>query len=265
MARTSIALGRSSIGPHVGKHVLGCYAGITGITASCIAPFRNTQLFRTITSICFENDLAAPTASSHHCGITYLQKLAWQPLQDPKSTLVQLLQLTPASTQTADIWSTGLGREGLLSHDCVIQPDLITDMTKPPLCSWATGGTAMSSRSKSMSFNKQWIQVAIARLLPCAPRHFHFHFCSETRKAISTCNKITTLLILCSSRVLYICFLASKCLCYQDRKVAHDFCIKAAYCYQDGTRTFSFNLCIFFFSLRRDKVILRETSFNLNF
>lgn len=134
------------------------------------------------------------------------------------------------------------GQRNAIESWLCIQLDIIIDMTKPPLCSWATGGTAMSSGSKSMSFNNQRIQVAIPMLLLCAPRHFHFCFCSEIRKATSTCNKITALLILCSSTVLYVCFLATKCLCYQDRKVAHDFCIKATYFYQDGTRIFSFNL-----------------------
>lgn len=38
---------------------------------------------QTIISICFENYLATHVASSHHCGVTCLQNLAWQHLKAP--------------------------------------------------------------------------------------------------------------------------------------------------------------------------------------
>lgn len=94
------------------KYVPGCCAAVTGITASWRVSFRNK--FWTIIFVSFENDLAKPTISVsstknsvpfHYYGINYLQKLTWQYLQDLKCILALLLQLTPASTQTADIWS----------------------------------------------------------------------------------------------------------------------------------------------------------------
>lgn len=131
-------------------------------------------------------------------------------------------------------------RKAIESRLC-IQPDIIVDLTKAPLCSWATGDMGMSSGIKS-ELQQSVTSGAIPMLLLCAPGCCYFCLCSKIRKATSTCSEITLLLISCSSTVLYICFLASKCLCFWDRKVVHDFCIKAAYCFQAKTRVFGFNL-----------------------
>lgn len=75
-----IALWGLSIGPKAGKCVLGYYANTTGIIV-----MNSTIQKQTIISICFENYLATPAASSHHYGITGLQNLAWQSLQAPNA------------------------------------------------------------------------------------------------------------------------------------------------------------------------------------
>lgn len=82
-----IALGGLSIGPKAGKCELGNYANITGITV-----MNSTIQKQTIISICFENYLATPAASSHHYGITGLQNLAWQSLQAPNPISFSLQQ-----------------------------------------------------------------------------------------------------------------------------------------------------------------------------
>lgn len=142
-----IALGRSTIGPQVERHVLGCYAGVTGITASWIAPFRNKYLFSTIIAICFENYLAAPTASSHHYGLTYPTDMAVPPSSKIHSA--------PASSAHTSIYTNcryrkyGTGQRKAIESWLWIQLDITIDTTKSPFCPWATGGMAMSSGSKS--------------------------------------------------------------------------------------------------------------------
>lgn len=162
--------------------------------------FRNKHL--TSISICSENDLAA--ASSHHYGTNLSAEAGMAGPLSPK------MHSGPApSAHTSSYtncrymqYCTGQ-RKAIESWQC-IQLGIIIDMTKPPLCSWATGGAAVSSGSTSMSFKNQWIQVAIPMLLLCAPRHFCFYFRSEIRKTTSTCSNITTLLILCSSGFVHL-------------------------------------------------------------
>lgn len=89
-----IALGGLSIGPKAGKSVLGYYAKITGIIV-----MNSTIQKQTSISICFENYLATPAASSHQLWYHWSAEPGMAVPPSPKS---HLLQLTAASTPTAD-------------------------------------------------------------------------------------------------------------------------------------------------------------------
>lgn len=168
--------------------MLGCCAGKTGITVSQIALFRNKHPLRTSISVRFGNDLpipitrVAPICRSWHGSPTKPRNPLWLRSLSSHQHLHKL-----QINQVLD-WA-----EKGSSHEEVSSP-----------------GTLVQIRRNLHSVPE--LYQPVSGCPHAAARHFRFCFCSEIRKAASTCNKITALSILCSSSDLYACFL-TKCLC----------------------------------------------------